>query len=199
MFNEVTAPVPATATLGPQRLSRSRPVQLRRRMLDWVVIVICGVLVAMIMRSTVVQTFVIPSESMVPTLVTGDRVVVDKFSYRFRDPQRGDIVVFSTPPGVDGPYDQLVKRIVGIPGDVVEARDQQVFVNGEKLPEGYLARDMPTEALAGTVVAPGRYLVLGDNRSNSSDGRSFGTIERKTLIGRAVLRAFPFHRVGRPN
>jgi signal peptidase I len=188
----------AGGSTGPRRLRRARPVSGRRRLVDWCVIIVSAVLVAVIMRSTVVQTFVIPSESMVPTLEVRDRVVVDKLTYQFREPKRGEIVVFRTPPGVDGPYNQLVKRIVGVPGDIVEARGGKVFVNGQPLKEPYLAADTVTEALPETVIPPRQYLVLGDNRGNSSDGRTFGTIGVDTLVGRAVIRAFPIARIGFP-
>ncbi len=179
-------------------LGRGRPPGLLRRAFDLVLIVICALIVAAVVRTTLMQTFSIPTESMVPTLGVGDRVVVDKLTYQFREPRRQEIVVFETPPGTTSDFRQLVKRIVGVPGDVVTVDGQgRVEVNGALLEEPYLAPGTRTADLDRVVVPAGAYLVLGDNRTRSYDGRYFGLIRRDALIGRAVVRIWPMSRLGR--
>lgn len=189
---------PALTRTGPV-LGRGRPVRRRARVLDAVVIVLCAVLVAAIVRTTIMQTFSIPTESMVPTLQVGDRVVVDKLSYRFREPRRQEIIVFRTPTGSSTQFRQLVKRIIGVPGDVVTVDPAlQVVVNGVGLPEPYLPDGTVTGDLDRIVVPPGMFFVMGDNRAASFDGRYFGLVPRSSVMGRAVLLVWPVTRAGRP-
>jgi signal peptidase I len=136
---------------------------------------------------------------MAPTLDVGDRIVVDKLTYRFRGPQRFEIVVFRAPSGLSSEFKQLVKRVIGVPGDVVAPDGRGgITVNGRPLVERYLSPGTPTEDLVRTVVPADSYLVLGDNRTQSVDGRFFGTVGRDEVIGRAVLRVWPVGRFGRP-
>ncbi len=190
----VTVPEASTAVSG-----RRRPLSRRRRAVDVAVIAVCGILVATVVRVGVMQTFSIPSESMAPTLDVGDRIVVDKLTYRFRGPQRFEIVVFRAPSGLSSEFKQLVKRVIGVPGDVVAPDGRGgITVNGRPLVERYLSPGTPTEDLVRTVVPADSYLVLGDNRTQSVDGRFFGTVGRDEVIGRAVLRVWPVGRFGRP-
>lgn len=171
---------------------------------------------AFLLRTFVVQVFYIPSESMVPTLQVDDRIVVEKLSYLFDGPDRGDVVVFAGEAGfptasesgvqrvVRGvgqflgvvPVDarDLVKRVIGLPGDVVELTEGQVTVNGVALDEPYAAMDSDT----GTYEVPeGQLFVLGDNRNNSADSRSsLGFVDLDDVVGRAVLKIWPFDRFG---
>lgn len=134
-------------------------------------------------RPFVVEVLFIASESMSPTLRAGDRVLVSKSSYRFGGPDRGDIAVFERGEGV------AMKRIVGLPGDVVEIRDGVLFVNGERKREPYVDYRLTDSSFFGPErVPPGRVFVMGDNRPNSLDSRSFGTIPRDDLAGKAVFR-----------
>lgn len=201
------APAPGEAGPGPvtghgepvAATGRRRPWSRRRRAVDLAVIAVCGILVATVVRVGVMQTFSIPSESMAPTLDVGDRIVVDKLTYRFREPRRFEIVVFRAPTGLSSDFRQLVKRVIGVPGDVVAPDGRGgVTVNGRPLVERYLPPGTPTEDLVRTVVPADSYLVLGDNRTASVDGRFFGTVARDEVIGRAVLRVWPVGRFGRP-
>ncbi len=171
------APAP-TAT--PDRGPRSG-----RWVIEWLVVIIAAVLLAFGVRTYVAQMFYIPSGSMLPTLQVGDRIVVDKLSYQFGTVQRGDIVVFARPPLVDADYTDLVKRVIGLPGETI-ARDGQVTINGKILNEPWLPHPEPlsepsslSEPFSLThpyTIPADHYFVMGDNRTDSEDSRYFGPI-----------------------
>lgn len=174
-------------------------------------------------RTFVAEARYIPSGSMLPTLQINDRLIVDKISYHFNDPQRGDIVVFMPPEtaadcfnGFQSPNprnnwtnspanttnqsnpklkDAFIKRVVGLPGDKVEVKGEQVYINGQKLAEKYI--DAPPSYQFGPVTVPANsYLVLGDNRNNSCDSHYWGPVPRNNIIGKAVVRFWPLNRMG---
>jgi len=178
-----------------------------------VVLVLIALTVAFLLRSFVVQVFWIPSSSMVPTLQVDDRMVVEKLSYRVRDPARGDVVVFrpeSTGTVVERPLlrrilragvqfvgvvpldaSDLVKRVAGLPGETVEIRGGVLLVDGVAYAEGYLASGAGAD-YGPVTVPPGQYLMLGDNRSNSSDSRGrLGFVPEERLVGRAFAVVWP--------
>jgi signal peptidase I len=150
-------------------------------------------------RHFIAEARYIPSESMLPTLEVNDRLIIEKISYRFREPRRGDIVVFRPTAAIRKAKpdfkDALIKRIVGLPGETVEVDEGQVYINGQRLIEDYLF-DMPDDSWAPTRVPENAYLVLGDNRDNSYDSRSWGFVHNDELIGRAAVRVWPPHRIG---
>jgi signal peptidase I len=162
-------------------------------------LLLCLVLVFGVVKPFVVEPFYIPSPSMVPTLEIGDRVLVNKFIYRFSDPQRGDIIVFRSV--AEGGVD-LIKRVVGLPGDKVELLHGQVFLNGQRQNEPYVVNKpcvsgRPKTCSYGPVTVPkGHYFVMGDNRANSEDSRFIGPVPKKTIVGEAFLRLWPPGRVG---
>jgi signal peptidase I len=134
-------------------------------------------------------------------LKVNDRVLVNKLSYKLHDVHRQDVVVFERPPKeLDLSIKDLIKRVIGLPGDVVSFTDGKVLVNGEPLDEPYLAPGIRTEPKEPTgnsiTVPPGQVLVLGDNRTNSTDGRFFGPIDQKLIVGRAFVIVWPFSRAG---
>jgi len=161
------------------------------------------------------KTYRIPSSAMEPTLhcarpETGcearfsDRIVANRLSYRLHDPQRGDIVVFVTPPAAlvkCGAGGTFVKRLVGLPGDVVELRlragNGYVYINGKPLDEPYIeaSRRAMLEKFGPVTVKPGSYFVLGDNRSASCDSRYWGSVPRHNLIGKVTATYWPPNRV----
>src|SRR5437870_6512732 len=107
-----------------------------RSAVEWVAIVVAALVAALVIKAFVIQAFYIPSASMEPTLKIGDRVLVNKLSYDFHDVNRGDIVVFNSPPGEDNPaVKDLIKRVIGLPGETVEGRDGRVYINGSPLKE----------------------------------------------------------------
>jgi signal peptidase I len=171
-----------------------------------IIVVVVAVLVAIVLRTFVVQTFFIPSGSMEPTLKVGDRILVNKLSYHFHGVDRGDIVVFSRPPAENcgGPeVNDLVKRVIGLPGDVVSLSGGNVYIDGKRLNESWL----PTSEQGITVAGPpgnssnlaqpyrvpaNDYFVMGDNRTDSCDSRYWGPITRSLIVGKVEVRVWPF-------
>ncbi len=190
----------STGPESPEPVRRRRKHSSTRNTLEWVGVIVGAVIVALLIKTFVVQAFRIPSESMVPTLETGDRVLVNKISYDAHDLNRGDVVVFERPPGLPaGPSDpeDLIKRVIGLPGDEVVARDGSVYIDDRLLTEPYLPEGVSTFGLDQPLTVPdGQVLVMGDNRGNSSDGRVFGPIEEDSIIGRAFMIMWPPGRIG---
>ncbi|MGE5561301.1 MAG: signal peptidase I [Chloroflexota bacterium] len=152
-------------------------------------IVIAAVITALIFIF-IGRPFVIPSESMQPTLNPRDRIMAVKVGYYFSSPRRGDVVCFRYPPD---PKQVLVKRLIGLPGDTVEVRGGYAFINGVPLVEPYV--NFPGGPDYGPVKVPaGQYFMLGDNRANSADSRFWGFVPRKNFIGRAMAVFWPLSR-----
>ena len=159
-----------------------------------VILLISFALVFGFVRPFVMEAFWIPSGSMIPTLEIGDRVLVNKFIYRFTDPKRGDIIVFKS---VDDPNEDLIKRVVGLPGDKIAVRRGKLFLNGKPQKEPYTNKKLPDRSFfAQTTVPKGHVFVMGDNRGNSADSRVFGPLPEKNIEGEAFLRFWPPHRIG---
>lgn len=144
------------------------------------------------------QAHEVKGSSMVPTLENGDYLVTDKISYRFREPARDDIIVLHSPKS----QDDYIKRILGLPGETVEIKNNQILINGDVILEDYLPEGVVTygglflKEDQPQTISEGRYLVLGDNRLHSSDGRDFGPIDRGAIVGRAVFRYWPANKLG---
>lgn len=168
--------------------------------LEWVAVIGCGIVIALVAQAYLVQAFWIPSPSMTPTLDVEDRVLVNKLSYRTHDVHRGDVVVFERPPeasnGEDGEIKDLIKRVVAVGGDTLEARDGEVYVNGERIEEPYLAPDTLTDRLPRQEIPEGHVFVMGDNRTDSQDSRVFGPIDEDAIVGRAVFKVLPLTDMG---
>jgi signal peptidase I len=160
-----------------------------RNLVEWVVVIVSALLVAILVKTFLVQAFYIPSPSMTPTLQVDDRVLVNKLSYDLHGVHRGDIIVFKSPqPAAEK---DLIKRVVGLPGDTVEGRDGHVVVNGQELKESYLPAGVQTGTFGPVTITPKHYWVMGDNRPNSSDSRVFGAIPESLIIGRAFVKVWP--------
>lgn len=157
---------------------------------DIVVPIIIGLAVFFLLRA-LVEPFVVEHSSMWPTIEEGEYILVDKVSYRFHQPQRGDIIVFRPPWNSGRPY---IKRVIGLPGDIVEIKDGSVFVNGERLDEPYAGRTQ--DLLPPLEVPRDEYFVLGDNRNNSYDSRRGWTVNRKDIVGKAWVTYWPPGRWG---
>jgi signal peptidase I len=168
----------------------------RRNGIEWVLIVVGALVVALVVKTFLIQAFYIPSLSMYSTLDKGDRVLVNKVSYHLHDIHRGDVVVFERPPNVpDNGIKDLIKRVVGLPGDTLEAKDGSVYVNGKVLREPYLDDGMQTVNLARQKVPADHIFVMGDNRVNSEDSRVFGAIDEDLVVGRAFVLVWPITQV----
>ncbi len=154
---------------------------------------IVAILLALFIRTFVVQAFVIPSGSMLPTLQIGDYVLVNKFIYRFRPIRRDDIIVFKYPKNEAEDY---IKRVIGLPGETLEIRGTQVFINGSLLNEPYAVHgSTPFGAVTrnsfGPIhIPPGKLFMMGDNRDNSLDSRFWGLLDEKKVEGKALLVYF---------
>ena len=149
--------------------------------------VILAVVLAALLRMFVIQPFYIPSASMEPTLLINDRIIVSMLAYRFHAPQRGDVIVFRYP---KDPSRDFIKRLIALPGETVEVRNNTVIINGVRLAEPYL----PSEVMAdyGPYQVPqGCYFMMGDNRNNSDDSRDWGPLPQKNIIGKAFLIYWP--------
>ena len=191
---------------GPASTPAAPPARRRRPKsnwavgLEWTVLVVSALLIALLIKTFLFQAFYIPSDSMVPTLKTHDRVIVNKLSYKLHPVHRGDIIVFKAPPGVDPSVKDLVKRVIGLPGETIEGRpDGHVYVNGKQLNEPYLPKGQGGGPdFKPITVPPNSYWVMGDNRPNSNDSRFFPDhfIKKKDIVGRVFLRIWPLDRLG---
>lgn len=173
---------------------------VRKVIIEWAAVIGCGVLIALTAQAFLVQAFWIPSPSMAPTLEVGDRVLVNKLSYRTHDVNHGDLVVFERPPeasnGAENEIKDLIKRVIAVGGDTLEGRDGDVYVNGERIDEPYLVEGTPTDNLPYKEIPEGEVFVMGDNRTNSEDSRVFGPIDEDTIIGRAFIKVLPLSDLG---
>jgi signal peptidase I len=164
-----------------------------------ITILILAVGLAIFIRTFVAEPRYIPSESMLPTLAVGDRLIVEKLSYYTHPPQRGDIIVFAPPPQLQEQgylEDQaFIKRVIGLPGEKIEVKNGRVYVDGELLTESYIA-EAPNYAMSPMLVPPDRLFVMGDNRNNSNDSHIWGFLPEANIIGHACFRFWPIDRLG---
>ncbi len=156
-----------------------------------------SVVLALGIRTFVAEARYIPSGSMLPTLEINDRLIIDKLSYRFQSPHRGDIVVFSPTDKLKEQNfkDAFIKRVIGLPGDKVEVKAGRVYINSKPIQEKYI-EDKPDYQYGPITVPPNQYLVLGDNRNNSYDSHYWGFVPHDRIIGRAIVRFWPLNRLG---
>jgi signal peptidase I len=164
---------------------------------EWLILVAASLAVALFVRGFLIQAFYIPSESMVPTLVKNDRVLVNKLSYKLHDVHRGDIVVFTAPPGAaTAQVKDLIKRVVGLPGETIEGRNGSIFINNKPLDEPYLPPDVRSRDFPPEKVPPDHLWVLGDNRQDSRDSTFFKSIDEHSIVGRAFVKIWPLNDLG---
>jgi signal peptidase I len=203
---------------GPSKRKRHRLSHGWRVGLDWILTIVGAVAIVLAIKAWVVNPYRIPTPSMEPTLHCArsvaepscrgrfsDRVLANRFIYHFRDPHRGDIVVFRAPPKAktacsSGEGDVFVKRIVGMPGDIVSERQGWIYINGKRLEEPYLKPSVHVEDRGsdfhGPITVPkGEYEMMGDNRNESCDSRTWGPVPRKSLIGKVFMTYWPPNRI----
>lgn len=210
-MTESTKPVEDLYTLQPDAAAddalrlesaegaASAPPQEKEPSYGWLMVrelvetVVLSLIIFLLIRQ-VVQNYRIENHSMEPNFYEGQFVLVNKLAYRLGTPTRGDVVVFHNPRNTNEDY---IKRIIGIPGDTVEVREQTVFVNGLALPEDFPHNAMPPGEIIGPIiVGENQLFVMGDNRPNSSDSRVFGPIEQDLVVGQAWLRIWPLTEFG---
>ncbi len=185
-----------TRSLNQKKQKQSTP-EPENPVLELVKTLAMAGILAFGIRTFVAEARYIPSSSMEPTLQINDRLIIEKISYHFQDPQRGDVVVFNPTDELkrNNYNDAFIKRVIGIPGDRVEVNNGRVYINGQPIQEDYIA-EPPNYQFASDVIPPNHYLVLGDNRNNSYDSHYWGFVPREKLIGRAFIRFWPVNRMG---
>ena len=198
-------PVAPGGPEGPAGAAAAKQKSNARWLREGLIVVVVAVLFAVILRAFVVQTFFIPSGSMEPTLQIGDRILVNKLAYDLHGVDRGDIVVFSRPPAENcgGPeVNDLVKRVIGLPGETISLADGDVYIDGKRLSEPWLPPQEQGVTSPGpeprdyNLVQPfhiptNDYFVMGDNRTDSCDSRYWGPIPKSLIVGKVDLRVWP--------
>jgi signal peptidase I len=159
-------------------------------------IVIISLAIIVPIRYFLIQPFFVKGASMEPNFLDGDYLIVDEISYRFETPRRGEVIIFRYPLE---PSQFFIKRVVGLPGENVEVKDGKVYINGSELNETKYLQNIETVGNVEVKLDKDEYFVLGDNRDASSDSRKWGEVDKKLIIGRAWLRAWPFSRLGTVN
>jgi signal peptidase I len=210
--------VEATAAAETRTEDREEPTKHRSFWREFPVLVVAAFALALLIKTFVLQAFYIPSGSMMPTLEVGERILVEKVTYLFAEPQRGDVVVFERslnpdappPPTADdsvfddvvnafkslfgfptGGEQDFVKRVMAIGGDTIEGHDGVVYVNDVPVEEPYLPQGIVTTDFPPQRVPSGQIFVMGDNRGNSDDSRSFGPVDVDEVVGEAFLSIWP--------
>jgi signal peptidase I len=185
----VEAPAPSGSKWG----------ELWRSQKDNLFTIVIAILLALVIRSFVAESRYIPSPSMVPTLYPGDRIVVEKLSYRVRSPHLGDVVVFRPPAQLQAagyPADQaFIKRVIAVAGQKVQVHQGRVYVDQIPLKEPYIA-EPPTYEMPTVLVPEGMLFMMGDNRNNSNDSHVWGFLPQENVIGRANIRFWPPSQAG---
>lgn len=158
---------------------------------------IIALLIVIPIRAFIAQPFVVSGTSMVPTFKNGDYLIIDEISYRFEEPERGDVVIFKYPKDTSKYF---IKRIIGLPGETVEINGSAIKIYNDEHPDGFML-DEPYIAnkssnFSKTAVSKDSYFVMGDNRPASSDSRFWGLVPKKLLVGRAFIQLLPFDRLG---
>jgi signal peptidase I len=169
--------------------------RLRSWLFDWTETIVVAFILALIIRAFFVQVFWIPSGSMEPTLDIGDRIVVNKIIYNFREPRRFEVLVFRGISSAGEAKKDLIKRLVGLPGETFEVKNGTLFVNGLPLEEKH-SMNQDYADFGPVIIPPDAYFVMGDNRAASADSRYWGFLPRKNLIGPAFLRIWPLAKIG---
>lgn len=162
-----------------------------RGLVEWLVVLAGALLVALLIRTFLVQAYTVSTESMTSTVTEGDRVAISPMSYRLGDVDRGDVVVFDPPPGADAADATLLQRVVGLPGESIAIEDSRVVINGIPHQEGYLDGSVDYPDMAPVLIPADHVFVLGDNRADSRDSRSFGPVAIDEIDGRAVAVIWP--------
>lgn len=182
-----------------QENGSSKSYSFLRAVGEFLRLAVIAAAIAIPIRYFVAQPFIVRGASMEPNFYDHEYLVIDELSYFFRDPERGDVVVFRYPLN---PREYFIKRIIGLPGETLTIGDGKIFIANAEHPDGFVLEEyyLPSYlAMTANILwklDDGEYIVLGDNRAMSSDSRSWGVLERKFITGRAAFRAWPISRLG---
>lgn len=192
-------PAHKTATIDENTMKTPLLSRLWQRGGENLQILFIALILALLIRTFVAEPRFIPSDSMLPTLQVGDRLVVEKVSYRFRMPAKGDIVVFDPPQQLQvqgyAKNQAFIKRVIGAPGQIVKIKNGKVYLNGTPLEEDYIA-EPPDYDWGPGQVPKDNVFVMGDNRNNSNDSHVWGFLPKRNIIGHAFFRFWPLNRIG---
>ncbi|SKC41325.1 signal peptidase I [Maledivibacter halophilus] len=169
---------------------------MKKEMVEWIKTIVISVLIALFITTFIARPTLVKQHSMYPTLEPNNYLILNKVSYRFHKPERGDIVVFKTSLKTsEGTSKNLIKRVIAVEGDKIVIENGKVYVNGKELNEDYI-KGNTTPGDNNLVVPENNVFVMGDNRPGSFDSRDMGTIEIDKIEGKAFLRLFPFNKIG---
>lgn len=185
-------PEPSPDQQIPSDGQRQAPSRLGGWIRDVLETILPALLIVLVVNMFLAQATRVEGQSMEPSLHNNERLIIEKISYRFHPPRRGDIVVIKMP---NRQSDPLIKRVIGLPGETIEIRDGHVYINGQLLQEPYL-QQLTYGNTGPHVISLGSVFVLGDNRGASNDSRSFGEVRLSDIIGRAWFRYWPLHEIG---
>jgi signal peptidase I len=166
---------------------------------EWLCVIALALVLALGVRTFVIQTFFIPSGSMEPTLNIGDRILVFKLAYDFTNPATGDVVVFKAPPAEqcgDPSVTDLVKRIIGLPGETIWSERNTIYIDGKPLRQDWPHYKLLLTPITRQLVKPNHYFMMGDNHPASCDSRDWGQLPRSDIIGKVVLKIWPLSQFG---
>jgi signal peptidase I len=198
---QVTAPIAAVESAGDTQREKNDLMDKVKDFLDFsfetIRVVIVSLIIIFVVRSFIIQPFFVKGSSMEPNFEDGDYLVVDELSYEVGSPQRGQVIIFRYP---NNPSEFFIKRVIGLPGETVEIQNNQIRIYNDQKPEGfvldesaYLSSKVTTTGEIFQKLGADEYYVLGDNRSASSDSRAWGVLNRRFIIGKAWVRAWPFN------
>jgi signal peptidase I len=192
--NRRSSPEPEATASASQTAERPRPLRLALSWLREVLeTVLPAVLIALLINLFLAQATRVYGQSMEPTLRSDQRLVIEKLSYQFHSPRRGDVVVLRVPEQSD---ELLIKRVVGLPGETIDIREGRVYVDGKPLDEPYVHQATRDNQQDPVIVPPLHVFVMGDNRGFSNDSRSFGVVPLSHIVGRAWFSYWPVDRIG---
>lgn len=154
-------------------------------------VVLISLAIILPIRMFLVQPFYVQGASMEPNFYQNEYLIIDELSYHFNEPVRGQVIIFKNPKNIK---EYFIKRVIGLPGETVEVRNGQVLINGQELDEDYIS-NLSTQSYEESVLSESEYFLLGDNRVNSYDSRSFGPVDKKYIIGRVWFRGWPIDRI----